>query len=181
MYYGEFTKKLRASDVQENVRCFGHLIEAKADGSITIDGETSQHKSLGEARKYIKTKQFSEKLQVQISQEIYEEISDIRIANIIREHHEIKVTDTLIESYIDLASSKIFTVDPVVFDIRRLNKLDVVVENKLHYELSDGSVVAIDNTTQEILNNLLGNHNDIVTYMRESKENFMQVIEHIKG
>jgi TRAP-type mannitol/chloroaromatic compound transport system substrate-binding protein len=181
MYYGQFAKSLKESGVVESIRSYGHLIEMLDDGSIVIDRNQTDFKSLGEARKYIKTKQFSEKLQVQISQEIYEEISDIRIANIIREHHEIKVTDTLIESYIDLASSKIFTVDPVVHKIRSLNKLDVVVENKLHYELSDGSVVAIDNTTQEILNNLLGNHNDIVTHMRESKENFMQVIEQIKG
>ena len=180
MYYGEFTKKLRASDVQENVRCFGHLIEAKANGSITIDGETSQHKSLDEARKYIKSKIFSEKLEAQISNDIYEEISENRIAQIIKEHHSVKVTDTLIESYIDLASSKIFTIDPVVFDIRRLNKLDVVVENKIHYELNDGTVVAIDIATQDDLNNLLQNQTEIVDFMRESKDNFIKVVEQIK-
>jgi hypothetical protein len=180
MYYGEFTKKLRPSDVQENVRCFGHLIEAKVDGSITVDGELSQHKSLDEARKYIKSKIFSEKLEAQISNDIYEEISENRIAQIIKEHHSVKVTDTLIESYIDLASSKIFTIDPVVFEIRRLNKLDVVVENKIHYELNDGSVVAIDIATQGNLNNLLQNQTEIVDFMRESKDNFIKVVEQIK-
>lgn len=180
MYYGQFTKKLKASDVKESVRCFGHLIEEKVDGLVTIDGEESQHKSLGEARKYIKNKIFSEKLEAQISNDIYEEISDNRIAQIIKEHHSVKVTDTLIESYIALASSKIFTIDPVVFDIRRLNKLDVVVENKIHYELNDGSVVAIDIATQDSLNNLLQNQTEIVDFMRESKNNFLKVIEQIK-
>jgi len=180
MYYGQFTKSLRASDVVETVRSFGHLIELKQDGSVSIDGELTEHKSLDEARKYIKSKNFSEKLEVQISNEIYEEISENRIAQIIKEHHDIKVTDTLIESYIALASSKIFTIDPVVFDVRKLNKLDVVVENKIHYELNDNSVVAIDIATQETLNNLLHNQTEIVEYMRESKQNFMRVIEQIK-
>lgn len=180
MYYGQFTKSLRASDVVESVRSFGHLIELKQDGSVSIDGEATEHKSLDEARKYIKSKNFSEKLEVQISNEIYEEISENRIAQIIKEHHDVKVTDTLIESYIALASSKIFTIDPVVFDVRRLNKLDVVVENKIHYELNDNSVVAIDIATQETLNNLLHNQTEVVEYMRESKENFMRVIEQIK-
>lgn len=180
MYYGQFTKSLRASDVVESVRSFGHLIELKQDGSVSIDGELTEHKSLDEARKYIKNKTFSEKLEVQISNEIYEEISENRIAQIIKEYHDVKVTDTLIESYIALASSKIFTIDPVVFDVRRLNKLDVVVENKIHYELNDSSVVAIDLATQETLNNLLHNQSEVVEYMRESKENFMRVIEQIK-
>lgn len=180
MYYGQFTKSLRKSDVVESVRSFGHLIEMKQDGSVSIDGEATEHKSLDEARKYIKNKTFSEKLEVQISNEIYEEISENRIAQIIKEYHDVKVTDTLIESYIALASSKIFTLDPVVFDVRRMNKLDVVVENKIHYELNDNSVVAIDIATQETLNNLLHNQTEVVEYMRESKENFMRVIEQIK-
>lgn len=180
MYYGQFAKSLRASDVVESVRSFGHLIEMNKEGLVSIDGGVTEHKSLDEARKYIKSKIFSEKLEAQISNEIYEEISENRIAQIIKEHHDIKVTDTLIESYIALASSKIFTLDPVVFDIRKMNKLDVVVENKIHYELNDNSVVAIDIATQETLNNLLHNQTEIVDYMRESKDNFMQVIEQIK-
>lgn len=180
MYYGQFTKKLHAPDVVKSVRCFGHLIETKGNGSVNIDGEDSQHKTLDEARKYIKNKIFSEKLQEQIFNDIYEEISENRIAQIIKEHHNVKVTDTLIESYIALASSKIFTIDPVAFDIRKLNKLDVVVENKIHYELSDGTIVAIDSATQTNLNNLLHNQTEIVDFMKESKDNFLKVIEQIK-
>ena len=104
----------------------------------------------------------------------------ICIASIIKEYHEIKVTDTLIESYIELASSKIFTIDPVVQDIRKLNKLDVVVENKLHYQLNDGSVVAINEATQSLLTNLLQDQKEIIEYMRESKDNFLHVLERIE-
>jgi hypothetical protein len=166
--------------VVESIRSFRHLIERTDNGEILINGLETELKSLEEARSYIKNKQYSKNLEQEISKQIYEEISENRIANIIREHHKIKVTDTLIESYIDLASSKIFTVDPVVQEIRKLNKLDVVVEGKLHYELSDGSIVAINESTLSVLNNLLQNQKEIIEYMRETKENFMHVLERIE-
>ena len=102
------------------------------------------------------------------------------IANIIKEYHDVRVTDTLIETYLDLASSKIFTVDPVVQEIRSLNKSDKIVEGKIHYELNDGSVVAINVQTQEVLNNLLHNQKEIIEYMRKSKENFMYVLSKLE-
>ena len=50
---------------------------------------------------------------------------------------------------------------------------------KLEYELEDGSVVAIDESTQESLNILLKEHNEVVEYMRESKDNFMKIIKEL--
>ena len=111
-------------------------------------------KELEEARTFIKNKHYSENLEKEVTQEIYEEISDSRIAKIIKEHHDIKVTEQLIESYVELASSKLFTVDPVVQKIRALNKLDSIIENKLDYTLADGTVVAINEETQQELNKL---------------------------
>ena len=115
-------------------------------------------------------------LEEQATKELYEELSEKTIANIIREYHDIKVTDTLVESYKQLASSNIFSVDPVVQEIRSINKLDRLIENKLHYVLKDDSIVAISESTQERLNNLLQNQTEIIEYMRESKENFMHVL-----
>lgn len=180
MYYGHFVKTLKESDVLESVRSYNHLIEKRQDGSVTINGEPTEFEGLEEAREYIKSKIFSEKLEAQISNDMYDEISENTIAHIIKEYHDIKITDTLIESYIDLASSKLFTVDPVVYEIRKLNKLDIVVENKIHYELNDGTTVAISNVTQETLNKLLQTNTEVVDYMRETKDNFMRVIEKIK-
>jgi hypothetical protein len=116
----------------------------------------------------------------EIVKESYDEIEDGRIATIIKEYHDIKVTNTLIESYKELASSNIFTVDPIVQQIRNLNKLDSIVEGKIHYQLSDGTVVAINQDTQQQLNNLLNNQKEIVEYMRESKSNFFHVLKKIK-
>ena len=119
-------------------------------------------------------------LEEQAKKELYEELSDKTIANIIKECHDIKVTDTLVESYKELASSTMFSVDPVVHRIRSLNKLDRLIENKLHYVLNDESIVAISEATQERLNNLLQNQTEIIDYMRESKENFVHVLTKIE-
>ena len=102
-------------------------------------------------------------------------------AEIIKEYHDVKVTDTLIESYLELASSNVFSVDPVICELRKINKLDCLVEGKLNYTLGDGSVVAINETTQDYLNKVLQNQTEIIEYMREGKDNFLHVLEQLEG
>lgn len=126
------------------------------------------------------TRSITPSLEEQATKELYEELSEKTIANIIREYHDIKVTDTLVESYKQLASSNMFSVDPVVQEIRSINKLDRLIEHKLHYVLKDDSIVAISENTQERLNNLLQNQTEIIEYMRESKENFMHVLSKLE-
>jgi len=179
MYFGQFKKSLKA-DIVESIRSYGSLIEKTTEGTVLIDNEETKFKEIEEARTFVKNKQYSENLEKEVTQEIYEEISDSRIATIIKEHYDIKVTEQLIESYVELASSKLFTVDPVVQKIRSLNKLDSIIESKLDYTLADGTIVAINKETQQELNKLLNNQKEIVEYMRESKENFFHVLEQIE-
>jgi hypothetical protein len=179
MYFTQFKKSLKTG-IAESIRSFGSLIEKTTEGSILIDGEETKFKELEEARIFVKNKHYSENLEKEVAQEIYEEMSESRIATIIKEYYDIKVTEQLIESYVELASSKLFTVDPVVQKIRALNKLDSIIENKLDYVLADGTVVAINEETQQELNNLLANNLEVVEYMRESKNNFFYVINKIK-
>lgn len=178
LQYNQLLKSISKKGVEESVRSYNNLIE-KVEDCILINGEETNFKSIEEARAYIKTQHYSEILQQELSNELYEDISEIRVASIIKEYHNVKVTDTLIESYINLASSKIFTIDPVVQEIRSLNKLDQIIEGKIHYELADGNVVAINESTQQTLNNVLANQQEIIEYMRESKENFLDVLEEI--
>ncbi len=180
MRYTQFTKTLRKSDVVESIRSYQHLIEKSETGKVLIDGIETEFTTVEEARQYVKEEYISNKLEEEISTELYEDIDDIKIASIIKEYHDIKVTDTLIENYIKLASSRIFTVDPVVQEIRKLNKLDNLVEGKLYYILEDDSIVAINESTQDQLNNLLKEQTDIINYMRETKENFMRVVSQIE-
>ena len=142
--------------------------------------QTSGYKTLEEARKHTKEISQTQKLAESITKDTYKEIPEHTVASIIKEQHNIKVTDTLIESYLELASSNMFTTDPVVHKIRSLNKLDRVVEGKLHYVLEDGSTVAINESTQDILNKILDDQKEIIEYMRESKDNFFYVLEQIE-
>ena len=180
MYYSQFTKTINAANIVESVRSFRHLLQLTDDGKVLVDGTATSFKSLEEARNYVKQEHISEKLEQQVSKDLYEELSGSKVASIIREYYDIKVTDTLIENYIKLASSNIFTVDPVVQRIRQLNRLDRIVEGKIHYVLNDESIVAISEETQERLNNLLANHTEIIEYMRESNSNFLHVLEQLE-
>ena len=141
---------------------------------------TSEYRRIEEARHHARELQEKQKLAEKIAKDTYQEISENTVANIIKEHHNIKVTDTLIESYLELASSNTFSVDPVVQKIRSINKLDRLVEGKLHYVLADNSTVAINEETQDHLNKLLLNQTEIIEYMRESKESFFYVLEQLE-
>jgi len=59
--------------------------------------------------------------------------------------------------------------------------LDNIIEGKLDFILGDGSIIAIDESTFNKINNILCNHSDIIDYMRESKQNFIYVIEQLEG
>lgn len=175
MNYTALNRKVKGivsgADLVEQTHFYGSSLALSSDGKVYIDNQLTEFESLDEARSFVKHKDIGN----EISKEIYEEILENKIANIIREEHKVKVTDTLIESYIDLASSKLFTTDKVVQRIRELNRHDSILENKLHYVLNDGSTVAIDVGTQEFLNSILDQ--EVVEYMREGKENFMNALQ----
>jgi hypothetical protein len=177
MLFSQFAKNLNeAKGATESTLCFGKRIDVM-DDVVYINGEKTELDSLEEARQYVKQEHFSKTLTEEVTQELYEDISETTIATIIKEVHDIKVTDTIIENYVSLASSNEFTVDPAVQKIRKLNKVDTLIEGKIHYVLEDGSTVAIDKRTQKDLNNLLEGQEEVVVYMKESKDNFMHALE----
>lgn len=183
MYFKQFSKKLSehtgSAEIHSQLRSYGHLLERTVDGTILIDKEITDLNTLEEARQYIINKKYNEQLEEEVKTDLYEELSDVTIATIIQEQHDVKVTDKLIESYKELASSKLFTLDPVILEIKKLNKLDRIVEGKIDYKLNDDSVIAISESTQHKLESLFGEHQDIVEHMRESKENFLAIMKEI--
>ena len=184
MHFNQFNRKLSEQitgvAVVRQLRFSAHLIEMTVDQVVTVDGVETDFHTILEAKDYIKQQIRSELMEQEIAHDIYDEMSDAKIADIIKEHHNVKITDSLIESYLELASSKMFTIDPVAAEIRGLNKFDTLIEGKIDYKLNDGSIVAINHETQAHINNILENYNEIVDYMRESKENFLSVIQQIK-
>lgn len=176
-YFGSFRKQvLEQSGLVASFLLYGHEVSITEDLKIYINGTyiESNVSTLEEARLYAKEVIQNNELLESIDTTIPED----KVANYIRQYHDIeKITDTLIESYIELASSNMFTVDPVVTAIKESRTAEF--KGKLQYELNDGSVVAIDEATQEMLNNILADKNEIVEYMRESKDNFVRIIKEL--
>jgi hypothetical protein len=177
MQYGSFLKALTGTTAR--VRSYGHLIEQTEAGKILVDGEKTSFVSLEEARHHVKNTHFNAIIEEAVKTELYEDIPSNKIVEIIKEYHDVRVTDTLIESYIEFASSKQFTLDPVVREIRELNKLDKIVEGKIDYKLEDGTIIAINESTQDKLIELFQDQQEIIEHMRESKDNFISVLEQI--
>lgn len=185
MRYSHLKHKVKSvllgTQVVEQTQYYGYEIVRDADSKIYIDNVEVPLKTLEEAREYIDQKEFEDHLEKEIREEIYEEVLENKIIKIISETHNTKVTDKLLETYISLASSKVFIADEAVYKIRSLNKYDCVLENRIDFMLDDGSTVLLHKETVKHLNNLLSGHSDIVEHMRQSKENFVKAITQILG
>lgn len=179
MNFSKFTKRIKESlcgtEIREESRCCGHSIVLSEDDRVFVDYKETQLTSIEEAVSYIKQIKFEE----EIAKELYEDIPSVKIAKLIKEYHDIKITNSLIESYINLASSKVFSVDPVVTSIRSFNSMDRIVDNMIDYVLDDGSIVAISEETQLMLNFLFEDKYQLVEFMRESKANFKHVLREL--
>lgn len=163
--------------IQESFYCGDNKSKVVIDNDlrVTVNNEELdiEFKSLEEAREY--SKQYIKYSQIIESIDIT--IPELTVASYIKKHYNIeKITDTLIESYIELASSNIFTVDPVVQEMKVGSPL---IDGKYHYKLQDNNVVAIGEGIQNQLNILLKEKQDIVEYMRISKENFLRVVKEL--
>ena len=81
-----------------------------------------------------------------------------------------------------LASSKSFTLDPVLLEMRTTYKSANLIEGKIDFTLNDGKQVAISEETVNKLASLLNSTTDkeeILDYMRENVDNFLSVIRQI--
>lgn len=138
-----------------------------------------EYESLDEVKRHIELEEAINEAKTSL----YEDISDIKIANIIKKHNEnTKITTTLIESYTELASSKTFDIDPVLIELRTSYRACNLLENKIDFRLKDGKQIAIDDETVKKIANLLNNSIDreeILDYMRESVDNFLYVVKQI--
>lgn len=169
------------NQIAESVTCFGHLIQEAVTGEIFIDRAPTSFASLDEAKDFIKQQRIREELQEEIQQQQYTEISSNKIADIIKQYHSnVKVTDTLIESYVELASSGLFTADPIAYDIRNINKSTRLIESHVNFRLDDGTVVVISEHLQQKLNNIFAEHSDVVNYIRSDKDTFLGVLNQLE-
>jgi hypothetical protein len=159
----------------------GSQIIQNSNNQYYLDGTLLESKldNLEEVKRYIELNKSAS----ETKKKIYETISENTIAKIIKKHNEdIKVTTNLVESYMSLASSKVFTIDPVLLEMRSSYKTAHIIENKLDFKLDDGKVIAISEETVEKIGNILNTSNDkeeILSYMRQSVENFASVVKQL--
>lgn len=184
MNYQDFIRSLNKTisgyDVTSQIYENGHFFQECSDNTILIDRVESDFSTLEEASEYIRQEQIREDIQKKISKETYETISLYKVADIIREcHGDIRITDTLIESYIDSASSNVFSVDPVVLELRSFNPIRPF-ENHIDFILNDGTTIAITEEKIKDINNKFGEHKDIIDYMSESIDNFMFTLKQME-
>jgi hypothetical protein len=142
-----------------------------------VDGIKLEQKfeNLEEVKAYIDIQEEAFKTKV----ELYENISDTKVASIIRKYTDTKITNQLVEHYIQTASSKCFTIDPIILEMRQSNKLDSEIDGKIVFRLNDGKQIALSEQTLEKIANLLNNlelKDQTIGYMRESRDNFLSVM-----
>ena len=170
--------KQKLSENSGNLDSFiyqGKRVVISKDLSISVNEEALNVdvKNLEEAREYAKTHIDTSIIIEDIGATIPEE----KIVNLVSKYHStVKITDTIVESYLELASSNLFTIDPVLVEIKQRT---TSIPGKIEHKLNDGNVVAIGEETQNLLNTLLEDKYQIVEYMRESKENFMRIIKEV--
>lgn len=179
MKYYQFSRQLKqalsGTEVRESLWYFGTPIDKTYDNTILIDNKETGFKSLSEAKDYIKYNRQVQETIKQLSEQVYTE-NKLKIADIIKEEHGIKVTNNIIDQYIKIASDKSFSNDPVISRLREMNHYDSIIENKLHYVLEDGSTIAINIETQEVINNLLEHKSDVIEFMNKSSDNFLSIL-----
>lgn len=177
MFYSEFTQKLNETKgVKRTLRYYNHLIESDEYGLIYVDGDETLFETLEEARESIKQDITAKKLAQEVTKDTYEELTENTIVKVIRKYSDDKITDTLIENYVSLASSNVFTIDPIVCELRKINKIDRLIEGKTHFVLDNGDKVALEGVTIKRINSLLEGQDEIVNYMKKSSDNFLHVI-----
>lgn len=174
-------EKLTGTGIARQVTCYEHVISEGDDGVILIDKQPTLFHTLQEAKRHIVETKIQQSVLNELQEEMYQDLPDNKIASIIRKYHsDVKVTDTLIESYVQLTASKAFNVDPVSLEIKKTNNLDTLIEGRLDFTLNDGTSVVVSEDLYNRINNIFGQHEDVIKYMRESVENFLSVVDQIE-
>ena len=161
-----------------NIHYLNHMIQ-EDNGSFYIDGTETYFKTLAEVKSFLKNKELVKNIKLDIIKETYRDNKN-KFIEFIKEEHNIRVTNSIIDQYINLAEAKVFSIDPVVLKIRTFNTFDTMVENKIDYILDDQSNIAISYETQNKLNTILENNQEALEFMRTSSTNFLKILKVIE-
>lgn len=185
MRFKQFQKQLYEQSFGASVEACQYVYNHKivqTDRGVYVDGECTHFGCIDEAKQHIKQQNSVAAINEEIDQDSFKTLPINLLTDIIHKHNsDSKVTDTLIESYINVAASKQFTTDKVVYDMRVINRTNRLLEGYLDYILDDNTVIAISEQEQKSINTLLEHRDDLVVFMKQNKDNFLQVLEQVKG
>jgi hypothetical protein len=107
----------------------------------------------------------------------YDSVPTHVLVGAIEKHHGdgVRITHKLIESYEQKLSTKEFTIDPVISELKSIDAF-----GKYEFVLNDGSRISISEETCNTLRHLLRDKYDIVEFMKESSDNFKQVVKAVR-
>lgn len=168
MKFSSITSKSIAPDMVYK----GHIITID-ENNVYIDSDLILEDCVSESAGKTYAKSYIDSLI------IIEDVSAVNRESIIgsiMRHHDIRVTNTLVEAYEDMIESGKFTLDPVVLELKE-GKSSFV--NKVEFKLDDGSIVAIDESTRDKLISLNVDKYKLVDFMNKSKQNFVAVIQEL--
>lgn len=171
LHFNRFRKNLReGASLLDSFIYRGAHVRVSESLEVTIDNEViGTYADLKEARSQAEMRISSNQLV-----EDHSSVSDEKLVSIISTVHDVKITDTMLESYRRQLTSGEFSIDPVITEVRR--RMSSSFADKTEYTLDDGSIVAVSESTQSMLTSLLEDKYSIVKYMRVSKDNFMHVV-----
>ena len=167
--------KLTGAEITEQVISAGRHV--CTDGTkVYVDYMASEYASIKEATSCLKNNELSQAIQSIVSDTI--QYNDYRVLNVIKESTGCRLTNTLVETYVDAVNNRTLTLDETVHAIRdRCIKSNI--NNKVLFVLEDGASVAIDSNTLSTLRKLFKENTDVVEYMRTSSSNFNSVLKQI--
>lgn len=169
--------KITGARLSPGVLHRGYLIQESSDGAIYVDRERVTASSVDNARDVIDQQAIVRDIRRQLREQEYHNNLINTVAEAVSTHKPgVRVTDTLVEQYIDIAASKRFSIDPIVLEIRQKNLFDTVIEGYIDFSLDDGSTVVVSDQMCATLNNMFAGHRDVIAYMTESKDNFLDVV-----
>ena len=175
-----YTNKGNYGNVVSVSTHYDHEIIENDNGDYYVDGVLleSEYSDLEEVKRHIELEQSVS----DVKSTLYEDISDTKVAHIIGKHTDKRITTTLVESYMTLASSKTFDIDPVLLEMRSQYRNGNLIDNKIDFKLNDGKTVAVNEETVNKIASLLNNtahREEILTYMRENAQNFLHVVKQL--
>lgn len=156
----------------DDVAYKGHVITI-SENNVYVDSELILEDCISNGAGKLYAKSYIDSIVVLETAEV---VTTESIVNTAMRHHGIKLTNTLVESYKELILAGEFTLDPVVLELKEGKSS---IYGKTEFILNDNSVVAINESTIKKLLSLNVDKYKLVDFMKQSKDNFVAVIQEL--